>query len=395
MKKLPQIGLGIYCLLLLAACRHPLPVFEDSLLPVWENGKWGYIDNQGNKVIQPQFAYAMPFSEGLGGVNYGGSGYEKDMPENGKWGFVNRRNEIVINPRYFPPPVYAAPYDWEEVALAAHEAYIFSEGLALVRTKDDWEYIDTLGRTQISLLSIKSGRRFSEGLAAVYIGDKWGYIDKNGNIAIKPQFLFPANFEDGFAYVMDSDMKTYCIDRTGKKILSQYRFAGNFQEAHAAVKGGYRGDKFDISENLTMGLIDTSGFLVAKPEFDQVGQYGSGLAPVLVGSEKPKLLTLNDDFKTLKYAGGKWGYINDSGKFLINPQFEDAKGFSQGIAAVKLNGLWGYIQPDGRWLFEPQFQWAGSFEKSGTAKVILSSKHHPDTGKTAYLNTDKIIWIEP
>lgn len=368
---------------------------KNFLLPIREGGVWGYIDTDGNKIIPPQYAYTQPFAEGLGGVNIGGKGFEKDMPENGKWGFIDANNRIKINPKFYPPPVYAAPYDWKELALALHEAYIFSEGLALVRTKSEWVYIDTTGNVKISNFGIQSGRRFSEGLAAVCIDGKWGYLDRNGNIAIKPQFLFPANFKEGFAYVMDEQLRSFCIDRSGNRVLAQYRITTNFNEGHAPVKGGYRGEKFDLNENLTMGLIDTTGYIVAHPEYDLVGSYGSGLAPVLVGSEKPTLLTLTDDFKTLKYMGGKWGFINATGQFMINPQFEDARGFCNGLAPVKMNGLWGYLNPSGAWEAEPQYRWAGNFDKNGIAKVVLSEKHHPDAGKTAYINKKKIIWIEP
>ena len=32
--------------------------------------------------------------------------------------------------------------------------------------------------------------------------------------------------------------------------------------------------------------------------------------------------------------GGKWGYIDESGKMVIKPQFDDARAFFDGLAAV-------------------------------------------------------------
>lgn len=38
-----------------------------------------------------------------------------------------------------------------------------------------------------------------------------------------------------------------------------------------------------------------------------------------------------------------WGFIDTSAEWVIQPQFEDARLFSNGLAAVKKDNLWGYI----------------------------------------------------
>jgi hypothetical protein len=367
-----------------------------GIYPVKEGNAYGYIDATGKRVIPSSYSYAMAFSEGLGAVNVGGSGYHRDMPENGKWGFIDIHNRLVINPKYFSPPVYAAPFNIEELSLASHDAYVFSEGLApVINENNEWQYINARDSVIISGLDIRSARRFSEGLAAVYIHGKWGYIDIYGNMAIPPQYLFPADFKEGHCFVVDADMNTYCIDRSGKRAYPQYRLTSSFKEGNAPVKGGFRGEKFNIDENLKMGLIDTTGFLSAKAEFDIVRPFGSGLAPALVGSQQTTLLTLRDDYKTLKIQGGKWGFIDAKGSFIINPEFEDVKSFNHGLAAVKQGALWGYINSGGSWVFEPQFRWAGDFDENGVAKVILGENYHNSAGKNAYLSNGKIIWMEP
>ena len=44
---------------------------------------------------------------------------------------------------------------------------------------------------------------------------------------------------------------------------------------------------------------------------------------------------------------GKWGYIDTSGRFIVTPQFQDARPFSEGMAAVLVRDhqaeRWGYI----------------------------------------------------
>src|ERR1041385_359923 len=55
----------------------------NTLYPVRVDGKWGYIDNTGQLVIQPQYALADEFSNGLAMVQSGG------QTASGKWGYIN------------------------------------------------------------------------------------------------------------------------------------------------------------------------------------------------------------------------------------------------------------------------------------------------------------------
>ena len=55
----------------------------------------------------------------------------------------------------------------------------FSEGLAPVKLKGKWGYIDRNGALIIPAQYDDAGG-FSEGLAPVKLKGKWGYIDRNG-----------------------------------------------------------------------------------------------------------------------------------------------------------------------------------------------------------------------
>ena len=46
-------------------------------------------------------------------------------------------------------------------------------------------------------------------------------------------------------------------------------------------------------------------------------------------------------------VGKKWGFIDDDGKMIIQPQFEEANSFSEGSAKVKFNGQWVRIDKTG------------------------------------------------
>src|SRR5687768_12127751 len=79
------------------------------LYPVEINGKWGYLDEQGNiRITLPDDVYTIfPFSEGLAAV-------AKRVPNtHGRWGFVDQTGKVVIENKF-------------------HSVRTFSEGLAAV-----------------------------------------------------------------------------------------------------------------------------------------------------------------------------------------------------------------------------------------------------------------------
>ena len=64
----------------------------------------------------------------------------------------------------------------------------------------------------------------------------------------------------------------------------------------------------------------------------------------------------------------KYGFIDKSGKVVIEPQFDDADLFSEGLVLVEKDGKWGFIDKSGKVVIEPQFDDAEPFSE-GLAKV--------------------------
>ena len=94
----PQRAIGLtLVLLVLLACNAlipgltstPTPIPPVLLFPVFKDGKAGYIDTSGNIAIQFKFDGAASFSEGLASVKL-----------NGQWGYINADGETVIEPSF-------------------------------------------------------------------------------------------------------------------------------------------------------------------------------------------------------------------------------------------------------------------------------------------------------
>lgn len=296
--------------------------FMQGLAAVCVDGSFGFINLAGEYVIEPQFEeVALGFSEGLAAVKV------DDL-----WGYINQDGKMVIDPQY-------------------DDAYQFAEGLAAVwdDNSDGLGYIDTKGQFVIEARYDAVGA-FSESLARVrtFEDRNFGYIDRNGKQVIPS--IFEENgdtgrFIQGFAAVK-KDSKCGYIDRTGKYTIDLKfdGWTGDFAEGLAHVSLDHK-----------TAYIDKTGNSVIKTNFDSGGLFSESLAAIAqfdYAAERRYKLWADKEYreKGILYQGPnpqdwmKWGYINRTGNTVIQIQFERARPFSSGLAAVRVKKLWGYIR---------------------------------------------------
>jgi hypothetical protein len=235
----------------------------------------------------------------------------------------------------------------------------FHEGLAQY-SDQGWGFIDRQGHVVIPA-KLYEVSDFSEGLAWVRLSEKhkFGYLNQKGALAIPDQFAWASDFHEGLAAVEPSKGKYGFIDKTGKVVLSakEWLHIDDFSEGLAGVtvkvvdNRVYRG----YADEKT-GYIDRSGKFVIQPRFDRVQAFSEGRALF---------------FQTGKNSG--YGFVDLNGQVVVEPEYVDAKSFSEGLAAVAIKtsddkNLWGYIDEEGQWVIKPQFQNGGSFD-GGLAAV--------------------------
>jgi hypothetical protein len=167
--------------------------FSEGLAAVRKSSgfNYGYIDKEGNIVIEPEFNFAGDFINGLARIKMG----EKE----GGWGYINKEGKRVIPARY-------------DFALQ------YSEGLAAVKIGEQYGYIDLSGKRVIQPQYDFAGS-FSEDLAPVRIEDYFGYIDKKGEIILDPEeykFKNAFPFNNGVAQVWDEENRVGYINKLGQ-----------------------------------------------------------------------------------------------------------------------------------------------------------------------------------
>ncbi|MEM9110759.1 MAG: WG repeat-containing protein [Planctomycetota bacterium] len=299
----------------------PAPPSTAEYFPVQDpdTGLWGFIDSGGNPVTPIVFDWAGDYRHGLGLAEQDGAmGYiDATFRDTGKW---------AIFPRF------------ELTDPGDQSAFGFFEGRALAR--------DTSGR--------------------------WGYIGPEGKWAIEPRFAesprdypgVPAgNFSDGLAwfqivemgernkldendeFVLDAEGKPIkeahprrrvgFIDRNGEVVIdARYEMAHDFGEGLAAVR---------IKSHDAWAFINKDDRRVIPPSYDAVGRFSGGLCAVGV------------NLKVDNVGVERWGYIDPAGNEVIGKRFDEARDFSEGLAAVREGEKWGYINIEGEWVIPPTF----------------------------------------
>jgi hypothetical protein len=189
------------------------------------------------------------------------------------------------------------------------------------------------GRVAISLrFDLVDG--FSCGRAAVRENLKWGFIDKSGAFAVRPQYSQVSGFSEGLAAVAvatgsepGAPSKWAYIDTDGKTVIRpQFGSAGNFSEGLASASRYVDGATIGKE-----GYIDRSGIMVIEPKFDYACEFHEGLARVCI---RPKNAPREDGEDKEAQPGGKWGFIDKTGQFVVKPRFSRADDFIRGRAAV-------------------------------------------------------------
>lgn len=204
------------------------------------------------------------------------------------------------------------------------------------------------------------GRLYEDESPGLEEDGPFGFIDQTGTVVIDRQFdLFVGPFSDGFARLGSKDgqdEKTY-IDQSGKLLSApQWIKAWAFSEGLAAVA------KKSGPDSYAYGFVDHTGSFTPLPtgcSWDAVfsssdGLFTSGLAPIRRGT--------------------KAGFVDRTGKIVIDPEWDSARGFRDGLASVRRDGLEGYINPKGAVVIEPQWPEALRFS-DGLALVRRDSDY--------------------
>jgi hypothetical protein len=103
----------------------------------------------------------------------------------------------------------------------------------------------------------------------------------------------------------------------------------------------------------SFGFIDKTGKWTIQPTFHDVDHFSENFAIIYfsTGSGVSRQYSSHHRCKYTDLASNPGGlveatrksYIDKAGRTAINRQFDEARRFKDGIAAVQINGKWGYL----------------------------------------------------
>mgnify|MGYP000930412543 CR=1 FL=1 len=176
-------------------------------------------------------------------------------------------------------------------------------------------------------------------LYLIKTNNKYGLTDKNGKILVEPTFDFIDSFSDGIAIFSNNGKYGY-IDSTGK-ILVESKFNCAWKFINGIARAGFNLEPNDPFPLLSIGLLDKNGKWILEPKYNWIEDFHEGLAAVNIGcyAARNKQYTGMDSYIenwSLTSCNGKWGYIDKTGKLVIDTRFDDVTNFENGKANVKI-----------------------------------------------------------
>lgn len=179
-------------------------LFDDDVATVQFNGKWGVIDRDGNRLIEFKYERLMAFCNGVTVAQKGK-----------KWGAIDPADNPVI------------PFKYK------HITHFNDAGLALAKKGKDWGVINPKGETVAPFvyefdIEYASLLDLSEDFVWIKQGGKWGTLNLKGNLVIPFEYDKIHTFDGDEARVwkdgklMLIDINGDCLENCGDRIFFDF-----------------------------------------------------------------------------------------------------------------------------------------------------------------------------
>lgn len=286
---------------------------------------YGYIDVNGNYIVKPTLESAENFSEGLGVFKGGNSK---------KFGVVDKIGKTVLPDIY--DNIYSAKNGMLRIKFQGKLGFANLKGTEVIPCR----YIDDYGA---------GAQDFSFNRSTVKINGLYGCIDRKGNLCIENKYSYIGPFKEGVACAKLENVYGY-IDTNGKPVINfEYAYGTDFNSGVAVIKTGNVKNVINKKAEIVIADVNAGNFINGIALFNNYGKPGVTKA--------------------------LWGYIDKTGKIIVDCKYEDASEFREDMARVKVNGKSGFIDITGKMVIDPKYVYAYYFINGyAEVKVISGGK---------------------
>lgn len=201
-------------------------------------------------------------------------------------------------------------------------------GMALVPFLDGsaMGFADSTGKVIIPA-QYEDVSTFRNGLATVRLNGKYGLINKAGKEILAPEYNSISDYACGVMW-LGTDEGYYLINQDGKRVLPD-----TYEKAFAFTASQ---DRLPIEKDGKIAFFDPQGNQVTDFDYDRVGRFFEGVAPVL---------SLGGDDEG-------WGIIDMKGELIVPHIYRKLFPFKHGLGVASLvdanmHERYGVINPAG------------------------------------------------
>ena len=215
MKKIFQL------LLVAGALSLNTSLYAQNLYPAAnDKGKFGYVDENGKKVISYSYKEAYPFEEGMAKVRKGD-----------KYGFINPKGKAIGKIKYTVILPFTGSY-----------------------------------------CRVAVGGSYKDGILK---GEKWGFLNKRGEEILPPEYDEIGEFEDGVAFIRKGDKYGIINENIDIMLEPKQAAVGTFDRFGYCwfAASGKVNKKTGKLEKGKYGLLDRDGRIVIEPKYALIGYF--------------------------------------------------------------------------------------------------------------------------
>ena len=327
------------------------------LYTIKQNNRFGFINEDGEVIIKPEFDAVREFFYGHCVVKV------KD-----KFGLISDNGNYVLQPDY-------------------SNLFIVSENLLSIKENGKQALMNFQGAL-LTDYNYDGIFNFSEGLALAYIGLKFSYIDKNGIKIIPFEFDFAESFCQGYAMVKKGK-KFGLINNEGVfESEPSWDFYSSYENCYVVNIGGHIID--DDIYGGKFGIVSKSNQIATGVKFDFIGKFLNGEALIrnnglfgrinevgiiTVAIEHKEPVEDKQKFRNFE-VDKKKGLIDDEGAKIIPAIYDFLQVYPEaGFCWAKQNGLYGILSLDNSFIVKPMFELSTIYPiQKDYVKVELKNK---------------------
>lgn len=392
--------------------------YKEGMLLVEENAKYGAINIKGKVIIKPEYDQITVDNYYNSETMYKASGFivKKKVEDSYKYGYINSNGKVLLDTQYteisrineiiddknifllvfkngqagiVKNNKTILNYEYEDISYNAYNNMFVIQrnaksGIADIKGKiiiqPEYDsimfggiYINAVKNNEITILDLQENKIENNNIYAklptsnnnYYITiDKdeiYRVVDREDNVKIDNNYTYIEHIKDEY-FIVYKDGKNGIIDLSGKSIAdlkynSIFKIAGT-EIIQANINNTNNitllNNEMKIVCNMNNASIEKEDNYFKVFSNDDIKYFDNNGNEISYKQIEP------NNKMYAKKINGKWGFVNEENKLIINNEYDMVTEFNKyGFAGIKKGGKWGVVNIKGEIIQEPiySFKW--------------------------------------